>query len=76
MTVLYTTHYMEEAQEPIDHIAIMDHGRVIASGAHEELVRIVGQFERISLPMTEITDRLVSGWKTIEGVQSVTSSNG
>ncbi|HEY5901428.1 MAG TPA: ATP-binding cassette domain-containing protein, partial [Anaerolineales bacterium] len=30
MTVLYTTHYMEEAQELSDHIAIMDHGKLIA----------------------------------------------
>ena len=32
MTVLYTTHYMEEAQELSDHIAIMDHGKMIAGG--------------------------------------------
>ena len=38
MTVLYTTHYMEEAEELSDHIAIMDHGQIIASGTHAELV--------------------------------------
>jgi ABC-2 type transport system ATP-binding protein len=32
MTVLYTTHYMEEAQELSDHIAIMDQGGIIAHG--------------------------------------------
>ena len=41
MTVLYTTHYMEEAQELSDEIAIMDHGEVIARGSHEELVKMV-----------------------------------
>ena len=37
-TVIYTTHYMEEAERLCDSIAIVDHGRVIAQGAQEELV--------------------------------------
>ena len=45
MTVLYTTHYMEEAQELSDHIAIMDQGKVIACGTHAELVRMVGELD-------------------------------
>ena len=49
MTVLYTTHYMEEAQELSDHIAIMDHGKLIASGTNEELVKIVGATDRITV---------------------------
>jgi len=38
MTLIYTTHYMEEAQQICDEIAIMDAGRVIACGAPEKLV--------------------------------------
>jgi ABC-2 type transport system ATP-binding protein len=38
MTVIYTTHYMEEAERLCDRIAIVDHGRVIALGSAEELV--------------------------------------
>ncbi len=37
-TVLYTTHYMEEAQELSHRIAIMDHGRLIASGTYAQLL--------------------------------------
>jgi len=37
-TVIYTTHYMEEAERLCDTIAIIDHGRVIAHGTREELV--------------------------------------
>jgi len=36
--IVYTTHYMEEAERLCDFIAIMDHGRVIAEGTREELV--------------------------------------
>jgi ABC-2 type transport system ATP-binding protein len=36
--IIYTTHYMEEAERLCDRVAIIDHGRIIAKGAHEELV--------------------------------------
>jgi len=37
-TVIYTTHYMEEAERLCDSIAIVDHGRIIAQGTKDELV--------------------------------------
>jgi ABC-2 type transport system ATP-binding protein len=39
-TLLYTTHYMEEAEQLCNHIAIMDDGRIIAMGTLEELLRL------------------------------------
>lgn len=38
MTLIYTTHYMEEAQQLCDEIAIIDAGKVIACGAPKQLV--------------------------------------
>ena len=49
MTVLYTTHYMEEAEELSDRVAIMDKGKIIAEGTNDELVRLIGQDTRIEL---------------------------
>ena len=38
-TIIYTTHYMEEAERLCDRVAIVDHGRIIALGTNEELVQ-------------------------------------
>jgi ABC-2 type transport system ATP-binding protein len=73
MTVLYTTHYMEEAQELSDHIAIMDTGKLIAYGTNEELVKIVGQMDRITLTVNTESGRVLETWKRVQGVKQVTA---
>jgi len=72
MTVLYTTHYMEEAQELSDKIAIMDQGKVIAQGSHEELVRIVGELDRIELGFSTSIEQQIDSWASLPGVKSIT----
>jgi ABC-2 type transport system ATP-binding protein len=76
MTVLYTTHYMEEAQELSDHIAIMDYGEIIAYGTHEELIEIVGELDRITISLTTSPADLVDAWKETEGVSSLSVEEG
>jgi ABC-2 type transport system ATP-binding protein len=71
-TVLYTTHYMEEAQELSNHIVILDHGKVIANGTQQELVKIVGEEDRIELTLSSATpDRIAERWRSLEGVRQV-----
>jgi ABC-2 type transport system ATP-binding protein len=76
MTVLYTTHYMEEAQELSDHIAIMDQGEVIACGTHAELVKMVGELDRIDLTLNAESEKVIEDWQSTEGVHRVFSDDG
>ncbi|PYI54448.1 ABC transporter ATP-binding protein [Paenibacillus flagellatus] len=46
-TIIYTTHYMEEVEAIGTRIGIMDHGRLIASGTKEELVRQLAREEKL-----------------------------
>lgn len=74
VTVLYTTHYMEEAQELSDRIGIMDQGRMVAVGTHPELVRLVGERTRIDLAVDRAAHVLAEKWRTLPGVESVSES--
>jgi ABC-2 type transport system ATP-binding protein len=49
MAVLYTTHYMEEAERLCDRIGIMDEGRLVAEGTTSELVALVGEHPVVRL---------------------------
>ena len=75
MTVLYTTHYMEESQELSDQIAIMDHGKLIASGTHAELVKIVGEMDRIRLTINAEGHSVLEAWGAIPGVQRISAED-
>ena len=72
MTVLYTTHYMEEAQELSDHIGIMDHGKMISCGTNDELVKLVGEQTRIDLTVNVEPGKILENWKSIAGVAHLT----
>jgi ABC-2 type transport system ATP-binding protein len=70
MTVLYTTHYMEEAQELSDRVGIIDHGKLIALGTQKELTKIVGEYDTLRLHLGEEDDaaQLAQALSTIPGV--------
>ena len=70
MTVLYTTHYMEEAQELSNRVGIIDHGELIALGTQQELTRQVGQTETLILHLGENDDPEALA-KSLDGVKDV-----
>ena len=71
MTLLYTTHYMEEAEELSNRVGIIDHGEMIALGTQKELTQQVGQAETLILHIGENDDAeaLAKSLKGITGVQ-------
>lgn len=74
MTVLYTTHLMEEAQELSDRVAIIDHGEIIALGTVGELTEQVGEEDRLvfSLGAQSIDEPILRQIESqVEGVTSV-----
>jgi ABC-2 type transport system ATP-binding protein len=68
IAVLYTTHYMEEAQRLCDRVGIIDRGRLVAEGTHRELVSLVHEQDRIVLGATGDLARLATTLGGIDGV--------
>ncbi len=64
-TVLLTTHYMVEAEELCDRIAIIDHGRIIALDTPEGLKKLVKDEETVEIAVREFNPALLekSPWK-------------
>jgi len=69
MAVLYTTHYMEEAERLCDRVAIIDEGEIKAEGTRRELVAILGERDRVSLDASgdvAAAARALSGMDAVE----------
>jgi len=75
MAVLYTTHYMEEAQRLCDRVGIIDHGRLVAEGTHRELVSLVHEEDRIALGATGDLESLRSVLSALDGVTGATTAD-
>lgn len=77
MTVLYTTHYMEEAEELSNRVGIIDHGELIAVGQLGELLQKVGEKDTLLLKMTpESAEKALPIVQATEGVDSATLEDG
>jgi len=75
MTIVYTSHYMEEVEYLCRNIHIMDMGHVIASGTQDELVDIVEGQRQIIFQFESTGQALLKDLKEIQGVDKVEHSD-
>ena len=75
MSVLYTTHYMEEAERVCDRVGIIDQGRLIAEGTRRELVARLGERDRIDLSASGDLEELAAACRTVTGVVEAAAGN-
>jgi len=71
ITVIYTSHYMEEVEYLCSRLAIMDKGKVIAQGTKEELKAMIGDADRVVVGVDGAQEDLASALGQIPGVVGV-----
>ncbi|WP_177180754.1 ABC transporter ATP-binding protein [[Clostridium] polysaccharolyticum] len=74
-TIFLTTHFIEEAEEICDRVAIMDRGRIIAHGTKEELKKSISLGERSQFHVYHITEKQMEQVRLIPGVYYVEYEN-
>ncbi|MEX1093391.1 MAG: ABC transporter ATP-binding protein [Acidimicrobiia bacterium] len=75
MAVLYTTHYMEEAERLCDRVAIIDEGTIKAEGTRRDLVSMVGEKDRISISATGNLNAAADALSSLDGVVGAATSD-
>lgn len=73
MTVLYTSHYMEEVEFLCDRLYIMDHGKIIASGTNEEIKQILSSENTVEVKLKTASAEFEKALLATNKLTSVTS---
>jgi ABC-2 type transport system ATP-binding protein len=71
MAILYTTHYMEEAERLCHRVGIIDDGEIRAEGTRRELVALIGQEDQVRLQVTGDANAAAAALRALDGVTSV-----
>lgn len=75
MAVLYTTHYMEEAERLCDRVGIIDMGELKAEGTWRELVGLVGQHDRVQVSASGDLDAGVEALQRLSFVRGASATD-
>lgn len=70
-TIIYTTHYMEEAEILCDRIMILDKGKILASGRIDELKQLAKIEEKITVEANDITEKQLSKINELKNIEDV-----
>jgi len=76
MAVLYTTHYMEEAERLCTRIGIIDEGRIVAEGTRRELVSLVDDQDHVRLDVAGDAAAVAEACQALEAVSSADLDDG
>jgi len=71
ITIIYTTHDMDEAEKICDRISIMDAGKIVAEGTSEELKRMITTFHTIEIEIESPSKEIISDLRKLPYVSSV-----
>ncbi len=74
-TVLYTTHYIEEAAQICDKIGILSHGHLIACDTPDALINKIKKEERVFLVVEGITEPQIEELRHLQGVTNLTDNS-
>ena len=74
-TIIYTSHYMEEVEQICTRVAIMDHGRIIASGTKDELKQMIKTGETITIEAVILEENNLKEIRELEHVFDIQYRN-
>ncbi len=76
LAVLYTTHYMEEAERLCDRVGIIDDGKLVAEGTRRDLIAGIGQRDRVTFEVAGHVEGLAERLLELPGVDGATQAEG
>ncbi|MBN4065779.1 ABC transporter ATP-binding protein [Candidatus Amoebophilus asiaticus] len=75
LTIIYTTHYMEEAERLCDRIAIIDYGEIIAMGNLQELIAKIEAREIVKIKSENLEEGITEKLKDLTALEFVVSNS-